>query len=242
MDRNRKVVFISYSSADRDVALEIKNNIPDEFDVWLDAEKLRPGDEISPSIQQALNGSDYFTLIISEASNRSAWVRKEIATAFELANNKKLSVVPFLLKSAPVPLEFKGLLYIDARPSLASGIKTLREFFIQQASLVSKIDPRQVLLKSDSPAVRRRLECNELLRALSLGDLRHHVSERLSIEEIEVIWFDLFHRKMSDEVQVRNVALSSVELIDRSRRNDLLVDLVDTLCRNRPNLSTFTSS
>ena len=60
----------------------------------------------------------------------------------------------------------------------------------------------------NSCAARRRIKCNELLSALSLGDLRFHVVERLGLVEVEVVWFDVFHRRMSDEVEVKNVGSS----------------------------------
>jgi hypothetical protein len=102
---------------------------------------------------------------------------------------------------------------------------------------IDEIEPRHKLLKSQDERIRQRLACNELLRHLSLGDLRYLASERLSLEEVEVVWFDLFNRRMSDEVKVRNLAISCVELIDRSRRTDVLVDLMDTLCRDYPFIS-----
>jgi TIR domain len=233
----RKVVFISYSWKDKSVADRVRESIPDQFEVWIDREQIGPGESVSKAILDGLNGSDYYVLLISENSVSSNWVKREIATAFELANKTKLSVIPVLLQGAEVPFEFKGLLYIDFRSSVAAGLQTLRDFFMKQAEVINDIEPRRILLKSQDERIRKRLACNELLRQLQLGDLRYLVSDRLSLEEVEVVWFDLFHRRMSDEVQVRNLALSCVELIDKSRRTDLLVDLMDTLCRNYPFIS-----
>ena len=234
---SKKKVFISYSWSDNSTAIKVKEVIPHQFDVWIDKEKIAPGDEISSSIQKALSASDYYVILISETSNNSTWVRREIATAFDLANQKMLSVVPVLLQGADIPLEFRGLLYIDFRPSLQDGLSALKKFFVSQISAISDIEPRHKILKSQNENVGARINCNESLRKMSLGDLRHLVSERLSLEEVEVVWYDLFHRRMVDEVQIKNVALSSVELIDRSRRTDVLVELMDTLCRNFPHVS-----
>ena len=115
----KKIVFISYSWNDKSVAERVRESIPKLFDVWIDKERIRPGDSISKAIQDGLSGSDYYVLLISEQSNYSRWVQKEISTAFELANKKKLSVIPILLNNVEVPFEFKGLLYIDFRQSVA---------------------------------------------------------------------------------------------------------------------------
>jgi hypothetical protein len=55
-------------------------------------------------------------------------VRREIAAAIQLADNKKLTPLPMLLDDVDAPLEFKGLLYIDARSSLQAGIDDLTEY------------------------------------------------------------------------------------------------------------------
>ena len=233
----KKHVFISYSWDDSDVADLVREIIPTQFDVWIDKKRIHPGNSISKAIIEGLNASDYFVILISEKSIKSNWVQREIATAFELSNEKKLSVVPVLLQGAQVPFEFKGLLYIDFRRSVTTGLKDLRDFFLNQEAVIGDIEPRHKMLKAQSKSVRHRLACNEFLRAMSLGEIRHLVTERLSLEEVETVWFDLFDRKMSDEVQVRNLALSCVELIDRSRRTDVLVELMDILCCNYPFIS-----
>jgi len=215
-DERKKHVFISYSWKDSSVAEQVKESIPTQFEVWFDIERICPGASVSTKILEGLRASDYYIIIISESSNESNWVKREISMAFELANNKKLSVVPVLLQGSEVPLEFKGLLYIDFRQSVADGLHALREFLISQDSLINDIEPRHMILKSQSEHVQQRIYCNELLREMSLGDLRHLVTERLNIEEVEVIWFDLFGRRMVDEINVRNLALSCVELMDRS--------------------------
>lgn len=233
----RKHVFISYSWKDAPAAMQVRDSIPSEFEVWFDKERIRPGESISKAIQEGLNASDYYLLLISENSNESIWVQREISTAFELSREKKLSVVPVLLQGSAIPFEFKGLLNIDFRPSFTDGLQKMRDFFLGQAAVIDDIEPRHLMLKSQEDTVRKRLACNEALRKLSLGDLRYLVAERLSLEDVEVVWFDLFGRRMADEVQVRNVSLSCVELIDRSRRTDVIVDLMDKLCRSFPFVS-----
>lgn len=233
-EERKKNVFISYSWQDSSIADEVRKAIPPQFDVWFDKERVQAGDEISRKIMEGMEASDYYVVLISENSMQSNWVKREISTAFDLADSKKLSVVPLIFDSADVPLEFRGLLYIDLRKSLSSGLQSLREFFISQASAVDDIEPRHKILKSHDERTQKRMICNEILREMSLGELRYLVTERLSLEDVETVWFDIFGRRMTDEVRVQNLALSSVELIDRSRRTEVLVELMDTLCRNYP--------
>jgi hypothetical protein len=230
-----KRVFISYSWKDSAVAEQVKGAIPSQFDVWIDKERVRPGDEISKALQEGLTASDYYVILLSDNSTASYWVKREIATAFDLATKKKLSVIPVILQGAEVPFEFIGLLYIDFRASLTDGLKSLQAFFINQEAIIEDIVPKLTKLKSGDDLIRRR--CNNSLRELSLSDLRHLMADKLDIDEVAIVWFDLFERRMIDEIQVRNLALCCVELIDRSRRTDELVGLMDTLCRNFPYIS-----
>jgi hypothetical protein len=207
-----KRVFISYSWKDSAIADEVRAAIPEQFEVWIDKEKIGVGDSISTAILEGLTASDYYIILISENSNSSPWVRREIALAFDLANRKNLSVVPVLLSQAEIPLEFKGLLYIDFRKSINDGLKALQKFFTSQETLISHLEPKHKMLKSESDAGRQRLKCNEQLREMSLGDLRYLVADRLAIEDVAVVWFDLFSRRMNDEVQVSSLSLACVEL------------------------------
>jgi hypothetical protein len=48
------------------VVSEIEKVIPEQYEIWHDVEKMRPGDHISTSTEHGLTGSDYFLRVISE--------------------------------------------------------------------------------------------------------------------------------------------------------------------------------
>jgi TIR domain len=72
MSDKRKTVFISYSSADRSAANEIKAAIPTELNVWMAEDKIQVGERIATSIEKALNGSDYSSAASSARITMSA--------------------------------------------------------------------------------------------------------------------------------------------------------------------------
>lgn len=232
MPEQRKKVFISYSHRDYEVVNQIRAAlISDNNRVWLDMFDVQPGDSISTKIDQGIKASDYFILVISESSNQSEWVKREIATAFDLANQQKISVVPFLTDEVEVPFEMRGLLYIDARKSVQEGIQKLVEFFQRQITPIMLLG--HTIIRKSIDASR---DCQNKLQRLASGDLRFHLATRLSLNDIKVLWFDVFERKMDDEIQVHNVGLSTVELIDRCTREDLVAALIEKICRNHPRL------
>jgi hypothetical protein len=232
-----KSVFISYSRKDTEFAFRAANELNKirggvHLIVHVDYKMIGPGTHISEAITEGMRGSDYYLPLISENSNQSEWVKREISLAFDLSMKKQLTLVPMLLENVEVPLEFRGLLYIDARQSFDQGLKKLVDFFtsqIEPASTFDKLRPRGIL-----PS------CADTLGGLALGDLRFLLTTRLTLENVKVLWFDIFNARMDDEVSVQSLAQCCVELIDRSRREELVPNLITMLCRNHPRLPKFT--
>jgi hypothetical protein len=96
---------------------------------------------LSDKIVEGLKGSDYYLVLLSENSSKSDWVKREISLAFDLSKNKQLALVPMLIDNTEVPLEFKGLLYVDARRSFEEGLDKLIDFFSSQIKPVFALDP-----------------------------------------------------------------------------------------------------
>lgn len=243
MDGKKARIFISYSWSDIAAAKEIENAligdplIAGQLSVWRDQSAMKPGDHISDSIVSGLTNADFFVLLVSESSSSSAWVKREVDMAAGLADKKKLTAIPFLLGNAEVPFPFRGLLYIDGRPSLGAAIQKLLEFFRSQLELISVLEPREMFRKSMDDNVRQWRTCQDKLRALEVRQLRYHLTDKLTLGDIKVLWFDVFGRKMDDEVPAQNLAGCCVELLDRSRREGAIVELIDLICRNHPRVS-----
>lgn len=240
MAEGKKRIFISYSHKDAEVAQVVRNQLlsSTEMEIWMDRHVLVPGQSIAEGIEQGITGSDYYLLLISENSKASSWVQREIAMAFELAQKKLISVVPLLIEKAEVPFEFRGLLYIDASKDFARGMTELIRYFVAQRTKVGKLDQRWIIRKSgdDREIIQRR--CQEKLRELELGDLRYEMADRLSIDDVAVLWFDIFNRQMRDETNDRTLALTCATMIDRSRLEALIPVLIDMICRNHPRFAS----
>jgi hypothetical protein len=73
-------VFISYSHKDRDLVDRIVAGLKlDGHDIWMDALRLKPGDNISAKVEEGLNQAEALIVVISENSFRSQWVQQEFA-------------------------------------------------------------------------------------------------------------------------------------------------------------------
>jgi hypothetical protein len=231
--RRSKAVFLSYSSKDKAVADRISGILKKlNYEVWIDSDKIRPGEQISTKISEGLKATDYFLLLISENSNQSPWVKQEVATAFRLSNEKKLAFVPVVLDDASVPFELEGVLYIKASREGLAGLKNVREFFTAENTTVSDL---QGSAKAAPPPA---TSCEKSLGTLSLGALRLRMATKLSLVDISALWFDLFSRRMEDETNVHNLATSCIDLLDRARRQNLIPTLIALLCGLFPHVSS----
>lgn len=242
-NNKRAQVFISYSWKDKEIAKTIERALKEDavlaghLNVWRDQDAIKPGHHIATEILKGLTNTDYFVLLVSEDSNNSPWVQREISTAVELADEKKLTPVPVLLSNVKVPFEFRGLLYIDGRSSPSNAISGLLDFLRSQLATIGFIEPRETIRKSSDIKISPWKACQDKLRDVQVNQLRFHLTQSLTLSDIKVLWYDLFGRKMEDEVSVQNLSLSCIELLDRSRRQQVIVKLIDIICRDYPYVS-----
>ena len=78
-------IFISYSHRDREICDRIASivRVSDHHEVWYD-KGLIPGEVYREHIVRTIRETDYFIVLISEASVRSEWVLDEVEYAKKL--------------------------------------------------------------------------------------------------------------------------------------------------------------
>ena len=101
-------VFISYSSTDRERAKRLAEAVKAAgYSVWWDRQ-IAPGEIFDEVIEKALDQSACVVVIWSSASVKSDWVKAEAAEAA-----KRKVLVPVLLDSVTIPLEFRRIQAAD---------------------------------------------------------------------------------------------------------------------------------
>lgn len=239
MSAKKPTVFISYSSKDRPYADRIRAELAlNDIGIWIDRDEISFGDRISDSIIEGMTAADYYLLLISENSNNSAWVQREISQAFDLAQKKDIAVIPFLLEKVEVPLEFKGLLYVDGTASFERGIASLLNFFRRQNIELENIEPELGMTVGRPFDPSDRSKCRSVLGLLKVGQLRFSLATKLTLKDIRILFYDVFQIKIEDEVFSLDKASWCLELVDRSERENVIKELIDTICRNHPKFSS----
>lgn len=121
-------IFLSYSSQDRDLALEFKRALEGcGLNVWLDLDRINHGSLIVDRLERALDDAYAFVVLVTPASLSSDWVREECYRALHLSIQTafRLPVIPVAVDATAVPgfLANRRILQLPARnqiPSIAA--------------------------------------------------------------------------------------------------------------------------
>ncbi len=123
---NRKAVFVSYTHQDTDfvkmLAEDLKNM---DIKPLIDRLELKVGDNIRQAVDEMIDRSDYFLVVISENSMKSDWAKKEL----EQAMARKKKILPILLHSGSIPSELSGVFYADFTEKYEIGLEQLKNTF-----------------------------------------------------------------------------------------------------------------
>ena len=115
--------FLSYSSEDKATAARIATALDAMGErVWYDWE-IGPGDSIGVKIEEGLARHDTLIILLSPASVKSKWVRRELDTALmdQLAGHD-VKIIPALVAPCKLPAFLKSIKYVDFTSSFQDGV------------------------------------------------------------------------------------------------------------------------
>ena len=105
-----ETIFVSYSSDDRPFALGLVKELQSlGADVWIDQLGIGLGENWDNAIEEALEKSETFMLILSPTSVESQNVQDEVSIAI----NTKKKLVPILIKQCELPMRLQRRQYAD---------------------------------------------------------------------------------------------------------------------------------
>jgi hypothetical protein len=98
-----KYVFISYSSRDFEAAAQLKRVLETNgISCWMAPQSIPAGSDYANEIPKAIEAAGAFLLLLSDASQKSQWVPKELSIAI----SKPIVVVPFQIDNADICAAF----------------------------------------------------------------------------------------------------------------------------------------
>lgn len=151
------IIFLSYSNRDLKFIAKLTKSIEVAgFEVWIDREGIRGGDQWRSSIVKAIERADAFLIVLSSNSVISKNVRKEL----DLAESAKTRILPIEIGPVAIPPEMKyqlvGLQRIDFAESYDVGLNRLLSALRgEQVTSEKSVSTRQDVLSVVSHSKRR---------------------------------------------------------------------------------------
>lgn len=157
--QNRKLkVFLCHSKDDKPKVRKLyKRLITDGFDVWLDEEKLLPGQDWDLEIQKSVRNSDTVVVCLSKGSiTKEGYIQKEIRLALDTADEKPEGTIYFIparLEDCSIPTKIGRYQYVDLYKK--SGYLRLREALnLRMEDLRIRFDSTEVLPSTNEDLAR----------------------------------------------------------------------------------------
>ncbi|MBU7582693.1 MAG: TIR domain-containing protein [Nostoc sp. TH1S01] len=169
--KKRPQIFVSYASADSAAAKAIVEGLRShDLNVWLDADELRPGDDIAESIRAAISASAYFLLLLSKHAVRSPWMDYEIEPVLKELQSRDVTFLPVLLEDCDIPPSLAMYQWFDMRNGVEENLEKLAEAL----RFTPKIDFEKL-----SPQTFEQLVV-ELLQKLGFVNLQSEIQQKNS--------------------------------------------------------------
>jgi hypothetical protein len=152
------LVFVSYSSADRADAFELRALLKSHgCEVWLDFFDIRPTARLDTELSGGVASADVMCLLLSPTAVASRWVGVEIEHALARMH-EGLRLLPVILRPCRIPDALGDVVGIDATASLASEPVRLR---LARAVLGEQVVDDVVLLDAAQRALLADRELQE---------------------------------------------------------------------------------
>lgn len=104
-------VFISHSSDDKRFVRTLKADLNENgINTWVDEDELLLGDSLVERLENSIDDTSHFLIVLSESSINSFWVQKELKKVLSTLGKK---IIPVKYKSCEVPESLNHMLHGD---------------------------------------------------------------------------------------------------------------------------------
>lgn len=244
-------IFLSYSHEDKESAEQIAQSLSeDKHKVFIDALKIKAGDNWFERVDESLKDVDIIIPIISKNLFNSNFALKEIQSiAANNLTNKITKVIPVKIDESPIPGYLSHYPFIDLSKDLSMGVNTLRAYIATD----KRAEPQQD--KIDNNNKRNQQFIEDISKALKDGKLTLVCGAGVSIGAGIPSWNELLLRllesmmnKMSQNeiISLKNVspfeiqkrlgpsALVMGKYLKSNLGKDFLPELRDALYEDNP--------
>lgn len=123
-------IFIAYAHQDRTVVRSLADSLKAAgHEVWIDIGGIAGGSNWLEEIEQMVLRADLIIVLISEASNSSSWVKRELLYALEIGK----PVLPVRIEPVLLPLLLANLQFVDISNDTSSGLRQVIDLLEQKS-------------------------------------------------------------------------------------------------------------
>jgi uncharacterized membrane protein len=172
-------VFISYSRKDIDFVKRLASDLKKTgVAVWWDISGIPPGTEWPKRIQDGLENSDYFIVVLSPDAIQSPWVRKE----YTFAQIENKPIFPLYYRPCKIPIALTDINYIDfSHTNYVDGLSQLCD------ALGIQFEPQKTKQEQNewTKRVAEQTERERLARDRRRKEQESRARARLAAEQLE---------------------------------------------------------
>jgi len=171
-------VFFSYSHRNTDFALNLANKLRSAgADIWIDRLDIETGSRWDNSIEEALENSNTFLIIISKDSMASENVLDEVSYAIE--ENKQ--IVPVLMEPCKIKFRLRRFQYADFSTDPKVGMQTIIEVLKLNETVANKLREEELVEFAKNSDDEKKIEND-----LSPNDETYSILESKLISPVEI--------------------------------------------------------
>jgi hypothetical protein len=199
--KNRPLrVFLCHAHEDKATVRDLYRQLCAEgwMDVWLDEEKLLPGEEWDVEIEKAVEAADVVLVCLSCRSvDKEGYVQKEIRFVLNIAEEKPedtIFVIPLKLEECEVPRRLRAWQWVDYSPKdyrLTAYKRLLESLKLRAARLgISTINSAEEKARKDKEE-QERIAAQELARKNAENKARQEreaLERKAAAEQASTSW------------------------------------------------------
>lgn len=150
------------------------------MNVWYDEWEIKPGQSIIETIGNAIKRANYLAIVLSPASVRSKWCKKELNQALhrELDTGRDI-IIPLIYKKAKAPQFLKDKLHIDFSDNYFPSL-------IRLVAHVRRIDWMNVTQATQASSAANLSDALATLQQLNAKSVTHFGSDWDTVKSIMI--------------------------------------------------------
>ena len=229
-------VFISHSYEDKPFVYKLEADLNRiGIKTWNDAEKVLVGQVVTQEITDAIDKSDFFLIILSEDAVKSNWVDDELNHAYHLVIQKKLKLLPILIKGFTidkVPSNLRKYHCAD----FGKGYDNAFQKLVRAIQAGSEESPADTHSPSSSaattpPPSANKTEIKTLIGEGELGTAIKELLDHFAISDRKSAYNEIIlqsgrHNKLEKNNRMGIIARSDYQ-IEKNRIMHAILDLID---------------